>query len=156
MGTWNYRIVRYANGTGYGLHEVYYGDGQPNGMTVEPSYFVDDTPDGLIADMEVALRDARERPVLDEPPEWAGPDDFGSQESQPESGRVVAVVDKLKDYTAAVHIGSAYVGCVIRLDGGVWGYDTGVGALAAREMRAIADALDELNNEPAPEEGPCK
>lgn len=39
--TWNYRIVRYPNNEGFGLHEVYYDkDGQSWGMTESPTSFV--------------------------------------------------------------------------------------------------------------------
>jgi hypothetical protein len=37
---WNYRLVRYRDGSGYGLHEIFYdGDGQPTGMTEQPISF---------------------------------------------------------------------------------------------------------------------
>lgn len=67
--SWNYRIVRYENG-GHGLHEVYYDEaGNPRSMTIDPiSFAVDDDesePD-LIEMIERALRDAKERPVIDE------------------------------------------------------------------------------------------
>ena len=43
--SWNYRIVKYANGDGYGLHEVFYdAAGNPKSMTAEPAGFVGDTP----------------------------------------------------------------------------------------------------------------
>ena len=66
--TWNYRIVRHPQGW-LALHEVYYGeDGQPNGYTENPASFganEDEGPAGIIAALEMALRDARERPVFD-------------------------------------------------------------------------------------------
>lgn len=67
--TWNYRVIRYEQG-GYGLHEVYYDEaGEPNGMTVTPVGFVADEDGGvaeLTQSLETALRDAKERPILDE------------------------------------------------------------------------------------------
>lgn len=64
--SWNYRVIRYEKG-GFGLHEVFYDEaGKPNGMTEKPIEFVGDTLDDLTGSLEMALRDARERPVLDE------------------------------------------------------------------------------------------
>jgi hypothetical protein len=67
--TWNYRIVRRHDGS-FGLHEVYYDDtGKPHSMTADPVGFAADADEGeqgIIASLEMALRDARNRPVLDE------------------------------------------------------------------------------------------
>lgn len=73
--TWNYRIVRYADGSGHGLHEVYYDDaGKPNGMT-ERAVGFHVGPDETIADLAEqvvkAIDEAYTKPVLDEPAEWA-------------------------------------------------------------------------------------
>ena len=38
--SWNYRIVEYRDGSGFGLHEVFYDDkGQPWSMTEQPASF---------------------------------------------------------------------------------------------------------------------
>lgn len=70
--TWNYRIVRYRQvGAGYGLHEVYYDDKlNVVSMTESPACFVahiEEGPQGIIKSLTLALKDAQERPVLDEP-----------------------------------------------------------------------------------------
>ena len=76
MGTWNYRVVRYRDGSGYGLHEVHYDDaGLPWGMTTNPAGFacdIDEGPNGIIESLLMARTDARKRPVLDEPENWRG------------------------------------------------------------------------------------
>ena len=67
--TWNYRVVRHGRGTEsewLGLHEVHYEDGKPVGATAEPVRFVSDVSiEDLVASLERALSDSRERPVLD-------------------------------------------------------------------------------------------
>ncbi len=69
--TWNYRIVKYADGTGYGLHEVHYDkNGEPVSMSAEPTGFVSETPHGIHDAMLIARTDARHRPVFVEPPDW--------------------------------------------------------------------------------------
>jgi len=71
--SWNYRIIRYHDGT-FGLHEVYYDKAnQPWGMTKHPCRFLTDRdPDDLIKSLEMAAKDARERPILDQPKRWPG------------------------------------------------------------------------------------
>lgn len=72
--TWNYRIVEYANGTGFGLHEVHYDkDGNAIRMTVDPAAFVGDDPTDIRGSLMMAKMDATKRPIFKEPPEWAGP-----------------------------------------------------------------------------------
>lgn len=72
--TWNYQIVKYSNGTGYGLHEVHYdADGKPIRMTKEPAGFVGDTPEEIMMALLIARMDARRSDVFDEPAEWAAP-----------------------------------------------------------------------------------
>jgi len=72
--SWNYRVCRYPQG-GVGLHEVYYDEaGNMNGWTEKPVGFADGDDDGdgleqLIGSLERALKDARERPILDLPEE---------------------------------------------------------------------------------------
>ena len=65
--TWNYRVIRHEEGH-LALHEVYYDDdGKPNGVTKEPVTFVTDSDEGItgiINSLEMALNDAREKPVL--------------------------------------------------------------------------------------------
>jgi hypothetical protein len=74
--SWNYRIVKYKDGSGYGLHEVYYDDaGLAWSMTERAIDFTadsDDGPGGIADAMELAIKDARERPVFDEPTKWPG------------------------------------------------------------------------------------
>jgi hypothetical protein len=73
---WNYRIVKYRDGGGYGLHEVYYdAAGLPWTMTAEPTSFVcdvDEGPEGVKEALLMARVDAIKRPVLDEPEKWPG------------------------------------------------------------------------------------
>ena len=75
-GGWNYRIVRYKSGEGFGLHEVYYdGSGQPWGMTYAAPGFVADAEEGsegVLAMLDQAFSDARKHSVLEEPEVWPG------------------------------------------------------------------------------------
>ncbi|GAB4228069.1 MAG: hypothetical protein Kow0032_07950 [Methyloligellaceae bacterium] len=65
---WNYRVLRHEDGT-LALHEVFYDEnGKPSMYTNDPISFAVDGDEGLPAlteALEHALRDARERPVLD-------------------------------------------------------------------------------------------
>lgn len=65
--TWNYRII--DHGTHLALHEVFYDEaGAPFSWTAEPVRFVCDPEEGskgIILSLEMALDDARQRPVLD-------------------------------------------------------------------------------------------
>lgn len=74
--SWNYRVVRYPNNEGFGLHEVYYDkEGQPWGMTEEPARFVcsaDEGPGGVKGSLLMARVDAIKRPTLDLPAIWPG------------------------------------------------------------------------------------
>ena len=66
---WNYRIIKYREGKGYGLHEVYYEKKNPVWMTVDPIGFVGDPSEGsegIISSLKMALADAKKHPVLDE------------------------------------------------------------------------------------------
>ena len=73
--SWNYRIVRYAKGDGYGLHEVRYNeDGKPISMGEQPAGFVGKTPEEIRDALVLARGDASRRPILDEPPEWSETD----------------------------------------------------------------------------------
>lgn len=72
---WNYRIVKYADGDGYGLHEVYYDDdGVEEFMSVNPAEFLGDAPKKVVEQLMIARTDARKRPVFNEPKEWADGD----------------------------------------------------------------------------------
>ena len=70
MAYWNYRIVRYRDGSGYGLHEVHYDAyGSVVLMGARPAAFVlyeDEDVGGIVASLERALRDAREGSVIEE------------------------------------------------------------------------------------------
>ena len=73
--TWNYRIVKYSKRKNaedwYGIHEVYYdNDGNPMGMTVEPVSFGGETSEGVIEALEMALKDAKEHSIFEEPENW--------------------------------------------------------------------------------------
>ncbi len=65
--SWNYRIVQHDEGW-MGLHEVYYNDnGTPSLYTAKPVGFIateDEDETAIIESLELALRDARTRPVL--------------------------------------------------------------------------------------------
>jgi hypothetical protein len=72
---WNYRIVRYRNGTGYGLHEVFYdADGKPTGMTEKPATFgcdADQDPvEEIMRSLDLAYYAARKSSILDEASPW--------------------------------------------------------------------------------------
>jgi hypothetical protein len=75
--SWNYRIVKRRDGS-FGLHEVFYDSaGEPWSMTANPARFecmADDDPAELAGALELALRDAREHPVFEEPEpgQWPG------------------------------------------------------------------------------------
>ena len=86
---WNYRVVKkkipLANGTStnsYGLYEVYYnknGDAwcmssQPVGFCADYCDSDSEGVDEIIQAMEMAIRDASEHPIFEEPETWA-PDD---------------------------------------------------------------------------------
>ena len=66
--TWNYRIIRHADGH-LALHEVVYDDdGNPETMTDRATDFVSDADEGrdeIIRSLENALDDARKLSVLD-------------------------------------------------------------------------------------------
>jgi hypothetical protein len=73
--SWNYRIVKKAipaeHRAGgefhHALHEVYYDkEGRPNGLTQAPAHFGGADRDEIANALELALRDARERPILNE------------------------------------------------------------------------------------------
>lgn len=74
--SWNYRIVRYKDASGFGLHEVYYDKGGfPYSMTADAVRFTcgpDEGPEGITERLMMARTDARKRPVFDEPDEWPG------------------------------------------------------------------------------------
>lgn len=69
--SWNYRIVRYSDGSGYGLHEVHYDmDEHPISITEEPAAFVGDSSEEIVSALMMAKMDAWRRPVFEEPDEW--------------------------------------------------------------------------------------
>ena len=79
-GYWIFQIVQYKDGSGFGLHEVYYnGDEVPWGRTDNPEVLfarpsVDDDPptaEGLRRTMALMLSDAIRHDILYEPEEWA-------------------------------------------------------------------------------------
>ena len=69
--SWNYRIVRYADGSGYGLHEVHYGsDGTACSMTADAARFDGDTSEEIRDSLLTAKMDATRRLIFDEPDDW--------------------------------------------------------------------------------------
>lgn len=79
-GYWIYQIVQYKDGSGFGLHEVYYNaNDEPWGRADDPEVLCigpgteDDpvTAEGLRWDMALMLADAIRHDVLEEPEEWA-------------------------------------------------------------------------------------
>ncbi len=80
---WTYQIVKYKDGSGFGLHEVFYNDDEePWGRTDDPEVLnhlgpdIDDEPvtaEGLKRSMALMLCDALLHDVLEEPEEWAEP-----------------------------------------------------------------------------------
>ena len=70
--TWNYRNVQYAGGSGFGLHDVGYNlMGEPVRMTENPAGFVSETRDGVLGALDLALKEARHRPIFVPPPDWS-------------------------------------------------------------------------------------
>jgi hypothetical protein len=75
--SWDYRIVKYRDGSGYGLHEVYYDEaGEPWSMTEKPVGFTChdyENPQQSIGEQLMTARThARLRPIFNEPAEWPG------------------------------------------------------------------------------------
>jgi len=63
---WNYRIIEFP--THRALHEVYYdGRGRPEGYTENPVSFTEepDESGAIQGELELALKDIRELPVLE-------------------------------------------------------------------------------------------
>ncbi len=77
MSHWNYRLVRYVDGSGFGLHEVYYGDDKlPRAMTEDPISFacdLEEGPNGVRKSITQAHKDAIGRPIFDEPAKGSWP-----------------------------------------------------------------------------------
>ena len=82
MSSWNYRIIRYADG-GYGLHEVGYDHDicptaprcacEAQTYAVEPADFVCDEEEGytgIIASLKRAIEDAENNTILQIPETW--------------------------------------------------------------------------------------
>lgn len=76
--SWNYRVVKYRDGSGYGLHEVFYDDeGKAYAMTERPVGFACDPEEGPLSialQLLKAHEDASELDIFDEPAEggWPG------------------------------------------------------------------------------------
>ena len=69
--TWNYRVVKYSDGSGYGLHEIYYDDdGVEISMTKAPASFAGETPEKLQESITRAMADMLRRPIFNEPKSW--------------------------------------------------------------------------------------
>lgn len=68
--TWNYRLVRYKDGAGFGLHEVYYDKAGKVSSIMRDAVVACDAKEGkagIIAALTTALEDAMNRPILDDP-----------------------------------------------------------------------------------------
>lgn len=82
---WNFRLVKYRDGSGYGIHEVFYDEeGEPFDMSEEATTFQISPPeDGayLVQVMSMALKDCLCQPVFEEPETWPGtaPEDYERQ-----------------------------------------------------------------------------
>jgi len=65
--TWNYRIVKYnSEDPMFGLHEIYYDkNGKPDSRTETPMV-VGETPEEVIAALEMALEACKTKPVLED------------------------------------------------------------------------------------------
>lgn len=73
--SWSYRIVRYRDGSGFGLHEVMFDENeQAWAMTEEPMIACGEHegPQGILASLRMAIGDVNERDVFDEPEIWPG------------------------------------------------------------------------------------
>ena len=68
--SWEYRIVEYADGISFGLHEVYYEDGEPMRMEQEPACFAGESAEEVREELLLAHTDAVRRPVFKEPDDW--------------------------------------------------------------------------------------
>jgi len=73
--SWNYRIVKYGCGCGYGLHEVHYdAKGRETMMGDHPAGFVGDTAEEVRDALMLAKMDATRRPIFQEPKAWVTPE----------------------------------------------------------------------------------
>lgn len=103
MTTWNYRIVKYADSSGFGLHEVYYKEGVAWAMTKNAISFTcdrDQSTDEITASLARALKDAKERPVFEEPAHWSSNGSLDLVEGTPvdeSEGEPVANTEALND-----------------------------------------------------------
>ncbi len=63
---WNYRIIKYEDQEGYGLHEIYYEDDRAVSRTENPIIACgnDEGPDGIIKSLKMALNDVENKPYL--------------------------------------------------------------------------------------------
>ena len=81
--SWNYRLVKHADGT-YGIHSVYYDSaGYPTGMSMDPVSLgsfdyenegKDDPKTAMLAELEM-IRVGIEKDVFEEPSYWNDGDD---------------------------------------------------------------------------------
>ncbi len=63
---WNYRIIRYADNEGFGLHEVHYVNGEVDSWTERP-IVVSQSEAGITEQLLTMRVDAKKRQILDEP-----------------------------------------------------------------------------------------
>ncbi len=83
--TWNYRIVKYADGSGYGLHEVFYDEnGAATNMTKEPVDFTGEVRSDVVMALQSATRDAYYKEIFEEPAGWSEKDAKRSDQDQDE------------------------------------------------------------------------
>ncbi len=73
--SWNYRLVKHPSPVlgkfYYAVHEVYYNeDGSPKAMSTDSVSFGAETPEEVIQSLEMALNDAKQRPIFEPPSHW--------------------------------------------------------------------------------------
>lgn len=68
------RILRYADGSGYGLWQVILNEDGTFSVGAAVGYITADSPDELAASMKAAVDEAMRSPIVDEP-DWTGEQD---------------------------------------------------------------------------------
>jgi len=97
--TWNYRIVKYRDGSGFGLHEVMYDDdGLPWAMTANPCTFacgIEEGPAGIKGSLLRARVDAIKRSIFEEPEEGKWPGKAPGYDEEDRKGPTFTSVEEL-------------------------------------------------------------
>jgi hypothetical protein len=66
MSFYCYQIVKYADGTGYGLHGCWCGNNHHRALTEHPVQFTGESKHQLLRSLEILKTDVDEYPVFDE------------------------------------------------------------------------------------------